>query len=129
MDHRESAINDCSFPCHWCVASFSAQFPTDPCFQGWTIFDNLFLLNGTVFVVSDDPESVPDRKTITSTGITIQNGPEAIAARLPTDREFRVITVDEAQDLFGTSADLVDGTTVRRCSCKCTSSNTQLSGS
>ena len=83
-------------------------------FQGWTIFDNLFLLNGTVFVVSDDPESVPDRNTITSTGLKIANGDEAIAARLPTDREFRVITVDEAQVLFGTSANIVDGTTVRR---------------
>jgi hypothetical protein len=78
---------------------------------GWTIFDNLFLLNGTVFVVTDDTEFVPDRNTITSTGVNIKNGAEAIAARLPTDREFRVITPDEAQELFGTSADLVDGTT------------------
>ncbi|KAG8221356.1 hypothetical protein J3R82DRAFT_1528 [Butyriboletus roseoflavus] len=78
---------------------------------GWTIFDNLFLLNGTVFVVTDDPESVPDPKTITSKGINILNGPEAVASRLPTDREFRIITTYEAQELFGTSADLIDGTT------------------
>ena len=76
------------------------------------MFDNLFLLNGTVFVVTDDPESVPDRKTITSTGVKIENGAEAIAARLPTDRELRVITIAEAQELFGTSADLMDGITV-----------------
>lgn len=81
--------------------------------QGWTIFDNLFLLNGTVFVVTDDPEFIPDRKTITSAGIKIENGPEATAARLPTDRDLRVISVGEAQELFGTSADLMDGTTVR----------------
>ncbi|KAH0829221.1 hypothetical protein J3R83DRAFT_2785 [Lanmaoa asiatica] len=49
---------------------------------GWTIFDNLFLLNGTVFVVTDDPESVPDRQTITSTGVRIDNGAEAAAAHL-----------------------------------------------
>ncbi|KAF8448686.1 hypothetical protein L210DRAFT_3388753 [Boletus edulis BED1] len=78
---------------------------------GWTIFDNLFLLNGTVFVVSDDPESVPERDTITSTGMEVQNGAEAVAARLPTDRELRVVTTDEAQELFGTSALLIDGTT------------------
>ena len=71
------------------------------------------MLNGTVFVVTDDPDFVPDRNTITSTGINIENGAQAIAARLPTDREFRVVTPDEAQELFGTSADLVDGTTVR----------------
>lgn len=88
---------------------------TDACTQGWTIFDNLFLLNGTVFVVTDDPESAPDRKTITSTGLKIENGDEARTARLPTDRELRVITIDEAQELFGTSADIIDGTTVRRC--------------
>lgn len=98
-------------------------------FKGWTVFDNLFLLNGTVFVVSDDPESVPDRNTITSTGLKIENGAEAVAARLPTDREFRVITINQAQQLFGMNANLVDGTTVRRSSCKCTSSNTRLSGS
>lgn len=93
---------------------FPTRLTTDACVQGWTIFDNLFLLNGTVFVVSDDPESVPDRKTITSTGIKVANGADAVAARLPTDREFRVVTSDEAQELFGTSAELVDGTTVRR---------------
>ena len=70
-------------------------------------------MNGTVYVVIDDPEFVPDRNTITSTGVNIGNGAEAIAARLPTDREFRVIMPDEARELFGTSADLVDGTTVR----------------
>ena len=89
---------------------------TDARIQGWTIFDNLFLLNGTVFVVTDDPESIPDRKTITSTGVKITNSADAVAARLPTAREFRVITTSEAQELFGTSADLIDGTTVRRCS-------------
>ncbi|KAG9312000.1 hypothetical protein JVU11DRAFT_7272 [Chiua virens] len=78
---------------------------------GWTIFDNLYLLNGTVFVVTDDPESIPDHKTITSTGVDVANGPAAVAARLPTDREFRVISPDEAQELFGSSADIIDGTT------------------
>jgi len=69
------------------------------------------LLNGTVFVVTDDPMSIPDRNTIISTGIKIANGAEAVAARLPTDRELRVITTGEAQELFGTGADLIDGTT------------------
>ncbi|KAG8216197.1 hypothetical protein J3R82DRAFT_8223 [Butyriboletus roseoflavus] len=69
---------------------------------GWTIFDNLFLLNGTVYVVTDDLESVPERKTITSSGVRIADGPESVATRLPTDRDIRVITIDEAQELFGT---------------------------
>ncbi|KAG8221357.1 hypothetical protein J3R82DRAFT_1529 [Butyriboletus roseoflavus] len=78
---------------------------------GWTIFDNLFLLNGTVFIVTGDQKSVPDRKSITSTGVRIDNDAESVAARIPTDRELRVITLDEAGELFGTSADLMDGIT------------------
>jgi len=78
---------------------------------GWTIFDNLFLLNGTVFIVAEYPESIPNRRTITSTGVVISNEAEAIAARLPSDRELRVVTPDQAQELFGTNADLIDGTT------------------
>ncbi|KAF9230729.1 hypothetical protein BU15DRAFT_91056 [Melanogaster broomeanus] len=78
---------------------------------GWTIFDNLFLLNGTVFVVTDDPETVPKRQTMISTAVNIANGPAAVASRVPTDKEFRVISTDDAKALFGTSANLIDGTT------------------
>lgn len=89
--------------------------PLDPRIQGWTIFDNLFLLNGTVFVVTDTPERIPDRAAITSKGLKIANGAEAVAARLPTDRELRVISTIKAQELLGDGADLIDGTTVRYC--------------
>lgn len=76
---------------------------------GWTIFDNLFVLNGTVFVVTDFPSSIPDRLTITSTGKTIFNN--EVNSRLPGDREMRVISTDEAQRLFGSSAESIDGVT------------------
>ncbi|KIK91684.1 hypothetical protein PAXRUDRAFT_617656 [Paxillus rubicundulus Ve08.2h10] len=78
---------------------------------GWTIFDNLYLLNGTVFIVSDEPKQVPDRKTIISTAVKIDNGDVAVASRLPTDRELRVISTDDARELFGTSPALIDGAT------------------
>lgn len=70
-------------------------------------------MNGTVFVVTDAPELIPGRDTITSTGLEIENGAEAVAARLPTNRELRVISTGEARKLFGAGADLLDGTTVR----------------
>ncbi|KIK22693.1 hypothetical protein PISMIDRAFT_102007 [Pisolithus microcarpus 441] len=78
---------------------------------GWTIFDNLYVMNGTIFVVTDKPETIPPRKLLTSTGVEIKNDPELIAARLPTDREMRIISVAEARELFGSGASLVDGVT------------------
>lgn len=77
------------------------------------MFDKMYLLNGTVYLVSDEPETFPDRKFITSAGINIENGPEAVAARLPTDKDLRVISTAEAKKLFGTGANRVQGVTVR----------------
>ena len=36
---------------------------------GWTIFDNLYMHNGTLLIISDDPVSTfPERRLMTSTG-------------------------------------------------------------
>ncbi|KAG1740796.1 uncharacterized protein EDB91DRAFT_1052980 [Suillus paluster] len=78
---------------------------------GWTIFDNLFVLNGTVFVVTDFPSSIPDLLTVTSTGVEIHNGKEAVDSRTPGNREMRVISPDQAQKLFGSSVESIDGVT------------------
>ncbi|KAI0292532.1 hypothetical protein BC826DRAFT_1018526 [Russula brevipes] len=78
---------------------------------GWTIFDRMYILNGTVYLVSDDPETFPDRKVMTSSGIDIENGAERVAARLPTDRDMRIISTSEARKLFGTGANRVQGVT------------------
>ncbi|KAI5982490.1 hypothetical protein EDD15DRAFT_2377785 [Pisolithus albus] len=55
------------------------------------------------------PETIPPRKLLTSTGVKIGYYPEQIAARRPTDRQMRIISVAEARELFGTGASLVDG--------------------
>ncbi|OJA12843.1 hypothetical protein AZE42_02422 [Rhizopogon vesiculosus] len=78
---------------------------------GWTILDNLFVLNGTVFVVTDYPDSIPDLITITSTGLEIHNGKEAVDSRTPGDREMRVVSPNQAESLFGSSAESIDGVT------------------
>jgi hypothetical protein len=70
-------------------------------------------MNGTMYVVSDHPASVPDRKWMVSEGHFIENGKEAEDARLPTDNTIRIISTTEAKKLFGQSADLIDGVTVR----------------
>lgn len=70
------------------------------------------MLNGTMYIVSDQPESIPDRTRITSTAVFIENGPIAEAERIPTDKEMRIISTREAGRLFGPSAERLDGVTV-----------------
>ncbi|KZP22516.1 hypothetical protein FIBSPDRAFT_1043561 [Athelia psychrophila] len=76
---------------------------------GWTIIDKLYLLNGTLYIVTDKPDSIPDRNLITSTGINIENGAEAWEARHPTDKEMRIVTPQEAKAIFGPDAQIIDG--------------------
>lgn len=80
---------------------------------GWTIFDRLYALNGTLYVVTDDPASVPDRGFVISTALRIANGPVEEAKRMPTDKELQVISTADAKTLFGSGAVVLDGVTVR----------------
>ncbi|KAJ3551278.1 hypothetical protein NM688_g4797 [Phlebia brevispora] len=79
---------------------------------GWTIFDRLYFVNGTFYVVSDSPENLPDRKNMISSGIFIANGAEEEAKRDPTDRDMRIIDTDTARRLFDTQAERLDGVTL-----------------
>lgn len=79
---------------------------------GWTIFDRLYALGGTLYIVTDDPTSVPNKKYILSTALRIANGPIESAKRIPTDKELRVISTADAKTLFGSRADVLDGVTV-----------------
>jgi hypothetical protein len=81
---------------------------------GWTIIDKMYVFNGTVYLVTSEPENIPDRKYMTSMSQPIANEPEKVAARLPTDKEMRIISPNEAHQLFGTGANRVEGVTVRR---------------
>ena len=80
---------------------------------GWTIFDRLYALNGTLYIVTDDPASFPDKNFVISTALKIANGPIEAAKRVPTDKEMRVISTADARTLFGSGADVLDGVTVR----------------
>jgi hypothetical protein len=79
---------------------------------GWTIFDKLYILRGVVYIVSDQPEKVPNVTWIYSKGLWIENGEDKVAARLPTDEDIRVISTQEAHSLFGEGAHMLDGVTV-----------------
>ncbi|KAJ7808853.1 hypothetical protein B0H14DRAFT_3090989 [Mycena olivaceomarginata] len=78
---------------------------------GWSIIDKLYLFKGVVYVVSDDPESVPDIENMYSKGLEIFPGKEAEDSRLPGDEDIRIISTAEAHELFGTGAAVVDGVT------------------
>lgn len=69
-------------------------------------------MNGTFFLVTEDPAAVPELKHIISTGIGIQNGLDEAAKRLPTDKEIRIIDPETAKRLFGVQAERLDGVTV-----------------
>ncbi|KAJ7645633.1 hypothetical protein DFH06DRAFT_591344 [Mycena polygramma] len=78
---------------------------------GWSIFDKLYIFKGVVYIVSDDPDSVPDTADMYSQGIKILPGKEAEDSRLPRDEDIRIISTAEAKQLFGTGASVIDGVT------------------
>ncbi|WWD17859.1 hypothetical protein CI109_102303 [Kwoniella shandongensis] len=78
---------------------------------GWTIFDQIYLFNGTWFIVTDNPSSIPLLRLMTSTGNEIWNDEESIKGREPTEQDMRIIFPSEAKRLFGNSASLVSGST------------------
>lgn len=81
--------------------------------RGWTIFDKMYIYNGTVYLVSDEPETFPNRTFMISSGAIVENTAESVAARLPTDKDLRIISTSAARKLFGTGANRVQGVTVR----------------
>ena len=68
---------------------------------GWTIFRNLYMADGTLFILTPHPESFPDIKFITSTGLPAVNSPESIAERMPTAQDLSFISPMEAHRRWG----------------------------
>jgi hypothetical protein len=79
-------------------------------FKGWTILENVILLNGTIYIISDDPTAIPSIKTIMSNGIPIpEAGPMSDVTITP--GQMQIIGTWDARELFGRSAGVLDGTT------------------
>lgn len=60
-------------------SSFSPRMAADVI--GWTIFDQIYLFNGTWYIVSDRPHKIPLLRLMTSTGNEIWNDEESTAGR------------------------------------------------
>ncbi|CAE6342091.1 unnamed protein product [Rhizoctonia solani] len=68
---------------------------------GWTIFENIYMSNGTMYIISDDPSRWPKRRMMIDTGITALNTPANIAAREPTEYDLDWISPKDAEARWG----------------------------
>ncbi|TFY54992.1 hypothetical protein EVJ58_g8531 [Rhodofomes roseus] len=76
---------------------------------GWTVFQNIYMSNGTLYIVSSEPaSSFPHTRMMTSTGLAAENTPENIAAREPTARDMDFLTPAEARRRWGGNSDKAD---------------------
>ena len=79
---------------------------------GWTVLDKLYVHRGIAYIVTDTPTTIPALHFIYSKGHNILSGHIGETERMPTEEDIRIISTKEAQKLFGTSAQLIDGVTV-----------------
>jgi hypothetical protein len=78
------------------------------------------MADGTLYIVTSNPESFPSIDLMTSTGLPALNTPESIAERMPTSRDISIINPQEAHQRWGgqSMSELnnvfpVEGSTVR----------------
>ncbi|SJL14395.1 uncharacterized protein ARMOST_17851 [Armillaria ostoyae] len=67
---------------------------------GWTLFRNLYMSDGTLFLLSSN-RSFPEFRLMTSSGLPAENTPENGALREPTSQHMNYITPSEAQQRWG----------------------------
>lgn len=81
---------------------------------GWTLFRNLYMSNGTLFVVASesDRSKFPEIRMMASHPLVAQNTPENIAAREPSKFDMTFITWEEAKVRWGDRIIPVEGNTV-----------------
>ncbi|KAJ3996667.1 hypothetical protein F5050DRAFT_1757906 [Lentinula boryana] len=87
----------------------STTIPRGAHAYGFTIFDNLYLRNGTLFAVSSDLSKFPPRETILSAPLELGLPPDAL---MPRDEHMRFIDPEEGKDLLGSDFIYIEDTTV-----------------
>jgi hypothetical protein len=69
---------------------------------GWTVFQNLYMSSGTLFIVSSRPrDHFPQIRFITSTGLAAENTPENIELREPSEKDMDFLSPEEAERRWG----------------------------
>ncbi|THH27706.1 hypothetical protein EUX98_g6483 [Antrodiella citrinella] len=99
---KQHAVQPLTFPSSADLSFYLPETTIDAHAPGWTVFRNLYMSNGTLFIVSSQPpSSFPHINLITSTGLAALNTPENIAARIPTAEDMDFITPQQALDRWG----------------------------
>ena len=68
------------------------------------MFEKLYVFKGTIFIVTSNVSAIPKPKAITSSGYMILSEREDIVKRLPTEKDIRIVTPAQAQELFSTTS-------------------------
>ncbi|KAK0201551.1 hypothetical protein DFS33DRAFT_1265140 [Desarmillaria ectypa] len=78
---------------------------------GWTLFRNLYMSDGTLFILSSN-RSFPEIRMMTSTGLPAENTRENIAMREPTRYHMDIMTPEAAKRRWGDRVLSVEGNTL-----------------
>ncbi|KAK0449415.1 hypothetical protein EV421DRAFT_1889176 [Armillaria borealis] len=78
---------------------------------GWTLFRNLYMSDGTLFILSGN-RSFPEIRMMTSSGFPAENTKENTAMREPTRHHMDIITPDAAKRRWGERVLTVEGNTL-----------------
>jgi len=92
----------CSTP-HPSHANVAADLPHTSIIAhtpGWTLFRNLYMSNGTLYILSSN-RSFPEIRMMTSTGLPVKWTPEMTAAREPTPNNMDYLTPEKALARWG----------------------------
>ncbi|KAG8888546.1 hypothetical protein FRB98_007411 [Tulasnella sp. 332] len=76
---------------------------------GWTILDNVYVLNGSFHIVTDDPTAFPFLREMISSGYEMKNGKAEVDKQEPTENDMVIIDPQEATRRFGQYASRVAG--------------------
>lgn len=103
---------------------------------GWTMFENLYMSNGTLYIVTSPDEEqsplafdggllkaewehgFPPRRMMTSTGLPGYATEESVREREPTDKDMAFISREDAERRWGDQIWEIGGNTVRIFPCK-----------
>lgn len=82
---------------------------------GWTgyaIVDRLYVFGGTPYIVSDSIANLNDVQDIVASTCYTTDQSTVVPTCQPKDGELRIVTVDEAQEIFGRFVHKVPGVVV-----------------
>jgi hypothetical protein len=88
---------------------FSAYHLTSLVYLGFTVLDNVYSVNGTIFLVNDQKNRIPHLENVLSAWAEVPGG--QVLYGLPTDNHIRLVTRMGGTRIFGHSARELRGTT------------------